>query len=128
MLFGTRKKLNKASDFEIKLTDQPLERVTKFKYLGVTFEESMTWNDHTETICIKSAKRLGLLSQIRSCLTIAALKCVFSTLVKPLLDYADTTWGSLNAGCSQKLQRLQNKGARIIQLNSSSKDATSELR
>ena len=65
MLFGTRQKLNKESDFEIKLTDQPLERVTKFKYLGVTFEESMTWNDHMETICIKSTKRLGLLSRIR---------------------------------------------------------------
>ena len=111
------------SDFEIKLCDQPLEHVPTFKYFGVTFDESMTWKDHTESICVKSNKRLGLLSRIRSCLTIDASKCIFSSLVKPLLDYADTTWGSLNAGCSEKLQRLQNKGARIIQLSSSSKES-----
>lgn len=42
MLFGTRPRLCKSRDFEITMQRNLLERVTKFKYLGVMFDENTT--------------------------------------------------------------------------------------
>ena len=75
------------------------KRVSKFHYLGALFDENLTLEGHVEEISIKASKRLGLMARICSCLTIASTKCIFSTLVKPVLDYTDAAWGELSEGC-----------------------------
>ena len=67
-------------------------------------------------------------ARIRSCLSPSASKCIYNTLIQPLLDYADTTLGSLSADCAEDLQRMQNRGARLITQNSSSSNAISQLK
>ena len=62
----------------------------------------------------KVCKRLGLISRVRKCLTMKASKCVYNVIVQPLFDYIDSAWGDLSEGCSQELQRLQNRAAHII--------------
>ena len=107
---------------------QSLERVNEFKYLGVTLNECMNWKDHVESVCKKANNRLSLMTRIRSCLTPSASKCIYYTLIQSLMDYADTSLGSLSAGCIQDLQRVQNRGARLITQNSSSSIAISQLK
>ena len=67
------------------------------------------------------------MAPIRFCLTIASTKCVFNTLVKPLLDYTDAAWGELSEGWKNDLQRIQNRGARIILQVSSSENTFFKL-
>lgn len=122
ILFGTKQKLENVSGFTIKLHGHDIERVRKFSYLGVMLDEQISWKEHTEVVCNKVAKRLGLLSRIRSCLTLEASKCVYNSLVLPVFDYTDAVWCELSAGCCQNLQRLQNRAARIILQRDSSKN------
>ena len=68
------------------------------------------------------------MARIRTCLTLRAAKCVFNTLVQPLFDYSDSAWGELSEGCSQELQRLQNRAARIILQRMSSADTFNILK
>ena len=63
---------------------------------------------------------MGLLSRIRSWLDLKAARCVYNTLIEPVLSYTDTAWGELSAASSTSLQRLQNCAARIIQRRHSS--------
>ena len=88
--------------------------MTKFNYLGVILDEQLHWKEHTDSICNKVNKRLGLLARIRSCLTLKAAKCVYITLIEPILCYTDTVWGELSATSSKTLQRLQNREALIV--------------
>ena len=104
-----------------------MERVTKFNYLRVILNEQLNWKEHTDSICNKVNKRLGLLARIRSCLTLEAAKCVYNTLIEPILCYTDTVWGELCATSSQKLQCLENRAACIILRRDSSKDAFNVL-
>ena len=112
MFFGTKQKL--FGDINIQLHGKQVERVQKFSYLGVMLDEQISWKEHTEKICKKVSKRLGLLSRIRTCLTIEASKCIYNTIVQPIFDYTDVVWSELPVECSQSLQKLQNRAARII--------------
>ena len=122
VLFGTRQKLEKAAHFSLTLHQKTIKRVSTFKYLGVLLDEQLSWKEHTEVVSKKVCKRLGLLSRIRACLTIEASKCVYNSIVQPLFDYAETAWGELSIGCSQELQRLQNRAPRIILKRNTSKN------
>ena len=39
---------------------------------------------------------------------------VYNSLVQPHFDYCNVVWGNCNKGLSEKLQRLQNRAARIL--------------
>ena len=98
-----------------------------FCYLGVTLDEHLSWKEHVSKVFTKVNKRLGLLGHIRSCLTLKAAKCVYSCLVLPVLCYTDTAWGELSVECKSRLQRLQNRAARIIVRLDSSSEALKTL-
>ena len=42
--------------------------------------------------------------------------------MQPIFDYTDVVWSELPAGCSQSLQQLQNRAARIILQRESSRN------
>ena len=121
MLFLSWQNLAKSSNFSTQLYGKTLERVDKFSYLGV-LDENLSWKDHVEYVSSKVSRRLGLLSRIRSCLTLEASKQVSTSLVQPLFDYADVAWGKISEGCCKELQRLQNRAARIILGKNTSND------
>ena len=77
MLFGSRKNLAKSPNFCIQLHGKVLERVAKFSYLGVVLDETLSWKDNVEYVSSKVSSRLGLLTRIRSCLTLEASKKVY---------------------------------------------------
>ena len=66
--------------------------------------------EHVSKVCDKVNKRLGLLGRIRSCLTHAytTVSCYQScaTPTRP--------GGELSVECKSRLQRLQNRAARIL--------------
>ena len=126
MLFGTKQKLANAS-FKTQLHGSEIERVRSFCYLGVTLDEHLSWKEHVSKVFTKVNKRLGLLGRIRSCLTLKAAKCVYNCLVLPVLCYTDTAWGELSVECKSRLQRLQNRAARIIVRRDSSSEALKTL-
>ena len=74
MLFGSLQNLAKSPNFCIQLYGKTLERVAKFSYLGVVSDENLSWKDYIEYVSSKVSRRLGLLSRIRSCLTLEASK------------------------------------------------------
>ena len=64
--------------FCIQLYGKTLERVAKLSYLGVVLDKNLSWKDHVEYVSSKVSRRLGLLSHIKSCLTLEASKQVYS--------------------------------------------------
>ena len=114
ILFGKKPKLNKVNTFSILLKGQEIERVVKFKYLGIIFDQCMTWREHAKSAGGEVMKRLGLLSRIRNSLTLRAAKCVYSTIIQPIFDYADISWGAMLQTCNTEMQILQNRAARIV--------------
>ena len=116
--------------FIFKLNGSAIKRVKSFKCLGVYVDEFLTWESHIENISKKVAKGLGVLRRLRSFVPKSILITIYNSLIVPHLDYCSSVWGSIGKGLSNKIQKLQNRAARIITHSSydiRSKDILNDL-
>jgi hypothetical protein len=85
-----------------------------YKCLGLKLDESLTWEHHVSTIISKVSKVIGVLRRLKPLLPQSTLVMIHNSLAQPYFDYCSIVWDSLGKGLGQKLQRLQNRAARII--------------
>ena len=98
--------------FEIAGTQ--LERGKSYKYLGVLLDENLDFlEQRTKTINYVQSK-LTLFANIRVFLTTNAAETVYKTVILPLLDYTDFLYDQGILYSNKQLQRLQNRGLRLI--------------
>ena len=62
MFFSNKKKVNR--EMNIKINGNKLEKCDNYKYLGVIFDNNLSWQPHIEYICGKISKACGALSKI----------------------------------------------------------------
>ena len=60
----------------------------------------------------------GILKRSRSFVPFETLLCIYNALVQPNFDYCSGVWGNCNKSLSIKLQKLQNRVARILTFSS----------
>ena len=80
MLMGTHQKLSFVQSFTVSVNDKDLERVCKFKYLGVILDPCLTWNEHIEHIGNKISSRLGMLRRARKVIPKEACITLFNAI------------------------------------------------
>ena len=68
MLVGTHQRTAEADELVIEISNTRLERVNKFKYLGVLLDNNLSWKEHIEYISNKISSRLGILRRARKVL------------------------------------------------------------
>jgi hypothetical protein len=101
MLFGAHAiRLSRVDEFAIFMIGRLIKRVYEFKYLGVVFDECITWKTHSKYILSRAAKRLGMLGRIRNDLTPHCANIVYVSFIRPILEYCDTLWDRCGAGKS----------------------------
>ena len=99
----------------VKVEGTCIEKTQSFKYLGVTFNQSMSWADHIDAISTKINQRIGLIRRIRNVLPLQTRVTLYNTLILPLFDYGDVIWGDKNKDTiMSELQILQNKVAKVL--------------
>ena len=109
-----RRKAMQPISLSITLSGKTIQQVSKHKHLGLLLNSTLTWRDQVDTICSKAAQRIGLLYRLRRRLSKLALRSVYLTAVRPILEYAQLAWSGLSATDNRKLERLQRRAARLI--------------
>ena len=119
MNVGTKQKLRSLNDITtpVVINDTSLQNVNEVKYLGITLDQNLTWESHINELCKKVAPKIELLRRLKYKLPIDQLKTVYQSIVQPHIDYAITVWGYAANVHVQKIQRLQNRAARILTSN-----------
>ena len=108
---GTRHKISLLpSEPHICLDGHLIERVNSYKCLGVQVDETLSWEAHISEVVSKVAKVLAALRRLRPIYPQSTLVAIYKSLILPHLDYCSAVWGCI----SQKLEKLQNRAARII--------------
>ena len=80
---------------KLSVSDVEIKRVNVFKLLGVHINQSLKWNDHVSAICNKEASRIYFLKQLkRSSVDPDDLYDFYTTVIKPILEYACPVWHS----------------------------------
>lgn len=94
-----------------------IEKVSSYKYLGVTFSEDLSWNRHISIITSSACSTLGFLRQKLFLASRDVKLTAYKTFVRPKLEYANTIWWPQQAYLVDSLEAVQNKAARFISRN-----------
>ena len=131
MIVGSRQRIsNISTDPIVKLGDSTIKRVNKSKTLGVIVDEHLSWNDQIQSIVSKSSKGIGMIRRIKKFVPQSTLLKVYNAIVLSHFDYCSLVWDNCSDYLLNKLQKLQNRAARVITgrtYETRSKDVLKEL-
>jgi hypothetical protein len=96
------------------LNGKRIPRVHPISCLGITFDETLSWDEHIETICAKVGAGVGTLKRIKPYIPEKLLQSIFSALIQPYFYYCSPLWYICNKTLKDKLQKCQDREARII--------------
>ena len=115
MLIGSHYTLSHINNnFSVKVNNTQMSRVVKHKYLGVHIDETLKWHSHVKVITKKISAGLAFLKSIRPFILFDTRMSMYNALVIPCFNYCSTVWGNIGIGLADKIQKLQNRAARIL--------------
>jgi hypothetical protein len=127
MMAGTCQRLQNASDLQIHINDNVLSEVENYTYLGLNVNENLSWGKYILHLCSKLAQKVNVLRRLKNILPKELLLCIYNTVIQPHIDYCITVWGYAPNVHIDKVQRIQNRAARIITGNFSWDASGTEL-
>ena len=102
IVFGFKRKL---PNIGLYMNELPLEKVKAFKFLGVWFEERMTWAVHVSKILLKCEKVLNVMRSLAG--------CEWGAMIRSSLDYGCFVYGSASKSILARLDVLQARALRL---------------
>ncbi|KAL8614243.1 hypothetical protein ACOMHN_026460 [Nucella lapillus] len=100
--------------FNYQLHDHHLEVVDSAKYLGVTLQNKMDWEDHINSIWTKANQVLGFLRRNLKISSPSIKAKAYKTFVRPLLEYSASVWDPYEKQHKVKLENIQRRAARFV--------------
>ena len=130
MLIGSKPMIKNISDScpNVYIENIQIKQVHECKTLGVTIDQHLSWKSNTENICKKVTEGISAIRRIKPFVDQDTLILIYNTIVRPYFDYCCEVWDVFGETQSKRLQKLQNRAARIILNISNDVDYTIALR
>ena len=100
-------------NINIFIDNVPIIEKRSTKFLGVTLDSNLNWNDHVQKINTSISKSVGILWKLKPLLTKKILLMLYNSLVLPHINYCNVVWGNCNKSKIDSLFLLQKKAIRI---------------
>jgi hypothetical protein len=92
------------------LHNHQLDVVDSSKYLGVTINKNLRWDDHINNITARANRTLDFLKRnLRRCKPSARARA-YEAIVRPTLEYAAYIWDPYNTGQINQLEKVETIG------------------
>lgn len=98
-------------NFDLKIQDINIEKVSTFKFLGITLDSNLNWNEHVKELGNKLSRVNGVLRKLKNYIPSYILLTIYNSLFQSHLRYGITCWGFNN--CS-RLKKLQKRALRNV--------------
>ena len=122
MLIGSRQKLSTlSSPPELSIDNVPIEKVTSVKSLGIFIDENLRWQAHIDKL--SQTFPSGAIKRIRDFVPTPTLHCIYNALIQSQFDYCNIVWGNCGKTLFDRLQKLQNRAARVLTFSRYDADA-----
>jgi hypothetical protein len=105
-------KIRWARGVKLKIENEELEITNKVKYLGLIFDEKLTWKEHSLELQAKLRKLNFLFFHLKNYFNIKHLKNIYVPLYESVLSYGIIHWGACRH--IKPIKVLQNKACRTI--------------
>ena len=77
----------------LKIDNVIIEKVDEFSFLGLTMDTNLNWKRHSEKICNKCAKMIGILNRLKYVLPHRINIMLYNSLILPHINYCIMAWG-----------------------------------
>ena len=84
------------------------------KFLGMTFEQSLKWDNHIHNICRQASSRLFVLRRMKLFLDKRELITLYYACIRSVLEYNSEVFIGLNEMNNSKLERVNRRAHRIV--------------
>ena len=113
------------------LNDLEVPVVQHFKYLGVNISSNCSWQQHIRHVVSKGNQMLRFIKRNFKGCPQAVKETVYTSLIRPLLEYASCVWDPSGEGLKHELEMVQRRAARFVlddyDRNSSVNDMLSKI-
>ena len=82
--------------------------------MGVIFDEHLHFNTHIKQITHKANNGLGIIKRTFNSRDAAVIRLLYTTLVRPILDYSSTIWNPHQMGIIRELENVQRRATKLI--------------
>ena len=98
------------------LEGQVLSSVPMTYDLGVAVTDQLSWGTHIKELCAKANKVLGLVKRIcgRDICDVQSRQVLYTTLVRPIVEYAAQLWSPYTATHRGLLEQIQRRATKFI--------------
>ena len=114
IVYGSAQQLKKFTLQSLRVGDCVVRVIDCVRYLGVQFDAEMTMESHVTAVCRSAKFHLRNISRIRRYLTAAATEQIVHAFVTCRLDIGNALLYRLPLKQTQRLQKIQNWAARLI--------------
>ena len=108
---------NIVDSVDIFINGVKLPFVKSAKYLGVEINSRLSWSNHIDGLCKKLSSQLYILRRLKQILPTDDINCAYYGIFQSIIDYCITVWGSAAQKYLCKIQKLQNRAARLLAQN-----------
>ena len=117
--FKSKNRINNESspdldNHELILNDMPIKKVKSAKFLGITIDEELSWNQHFIDLKRKLYHSLSTLNRIKHCVPENLHKDLYFTLFESHLGYGVSVWGGSPQSKLDSIHKIQKKVIRIM--------------
>lgn len=101
--------------FAYQLAGSDLERVETIRDLGIKMTVRLHYEDHIDSIANRASRMLGFLIRTSKCgLSVNAMKIVYTSLVRSILEFGSILWSPYLLGQIDRLQKIQDRFVRMV--------------
>ena len=110
-----------------KLGDKSTEQVMSEKFLEVRIDTNLTFDDYIDELREKVAQRIGVLKSMKRNLPIKEQKLFYNSIIKSIMLYGSTVWGSCSNENIDKDIQFAEKSRAYMTLDADMKERSSVM-
>ena len=115
MIYTSSNRVTQPSDnLKVMLNGNDIEKVNEFKFLGIYFDEHLSWKSHMNKLLSKIHRNLGVARKISCFLNRKSLINMYHSMIMSHIRYGITVWHHGQVALRKKIQACANKFLRMI--------------
>ena len=113
VLFGTAQKLLTQPSTEVSINGETINRVNQHKYLGVTFDQHMSFSEQLSIVSKNLSQGINMLKRVRLNITSATANLIYNSMIAPMMLYCFPVYLGL-PGAHQNFTKLETRAYKTI--------------
>lgn len=114
VLFRSKHKKDINKNLILKINDITISRVTNFNFLGIHFDEFLSWDKHTSVLIKKLSYGLYILRSAKHIIPINLLRTIYFSTFESHLRYGIIVWNNTSGKNLKKIMQIQKRAIRIL--------------